>query len=139
MGKELDSSLPKYPSDKCLSSDSGSHYFVRVLNEIFRCKHCGAAKWQPSIYADAYDFSSSIMYVGIERAYAKELELRPRLAKVVKAIEDDFKLRHNVPDEVANIAMKALHKGVIRKSPRRRSRAKALEGRTPRRKYDYRD
>jgi hypothetical protein len=82
--KEYKSGTMKFPKAHCPKNKTGdSHLFTKVLSLtvaqdiIWLCTYCGVAKWLPTGFDEAREFSTLIGRVGIDKAYGIELEKRP--------------------------------------------------------------
>lgn len=93
--------LPRYPSDVCEGSCNHTHHFVRIVAEVFQCKYCGRAKWQPINIIDAVDFNQLVSGRGIEKAYRAVMEAHRGTVAIIKALEVEWKLRRNLDPKTA--------------------------------------
>lgn len=74
----------EYPDGHCLNGSP--HWFVEVLPQIFQCKHCSIAKWQPVMFYDAVRFGEEIHYIGIQEAYSKRLKRMRRVRSIITVL-----------------------------------------------------
>ncbi len=111
--------LPSFPTDGCSDSPTTAHYFCHIQLGVFRCKYCGASKWQPQDFPTAIDFSREAGKLGIQRAYSKRLSGHKATVALIVALQTDFVVRQNVNKEVADVVAK-----VIMPTVRRRAKSK---------------
>lgn len=73
-----------YPSLAC-SEDN--HYWVEVIDSVFRCKHCWNAKWQPRSFSEGIVFGDEIRIIGLEEAYAIRVGNDTKVMKALCMLE----------------------------------------------------
>lgn len=89
----------KYPESYCSCNPARTHWFKPMLGNIWRCKYCWAAKWQPGDWYSALVCSSDVEKLGIQAAYQKWLHYRPRAKRLLLKLEEMRVLRSMMPEE----------------------------------------
>lgn len=79
-------SIVKYPDQEC--AEGKTHYFIHVAFDIWICKHCKKAKWQPGIWTSALQFAESISRHGLEKAYERSLQTNPKIKEALEKLEE---------------------------------------------------
>ena len=62
------------------------HHYIEVAYEIFICKHCGYAVWQPHNYSTAVVYANEIERMGREKAYQKRLQRMPKVRELLEQL-----------------------------------------------------
>ena len=52
------------------------------------CKHCDTIQWLPGFLSDALNLSIDMKYYGIEPAYYKWIDARPKLRELLVKLQD---------------------------------------------------
>ncbi len=76
-----------YPSKQCNSNGKKGHYFVQLGSEIWRCKYCWTPLWQPASFAQAELFNDNVKKYGLEEAYNRVLNRKPRTKKLILELD----------------------------------------------------
>ncbi len=90
-----------YP-DKFCSNGTG-HHFVNLVGNIWWCKNCWAAKWQPMTVGEAFQFSSLVARKGIDFAYKVILDHNQDKRKLLVRLEEIRLVRKSSPDKEAGL------------------------------------
>ena len=92
----------RWPEPECPYSPTGSHHFVAhdsiSIGNLWVCKYCLATKWLPSGWTDCFNLSIDMRKYGIQRAYWKWLDRRPRLKELLVKLQDIGMLREKLPN-----------------------------------------
>ena len=67
-----------YPKNEC--TDGAGHWYVNLSSEIWWCKKCWVAKWQPADILTAREFGIRVNTVGVDRAYAEVMKQHKDIA-----------------------------------------------------------
>ena len=75
-----------YPDATC--SHGLSHHFREIVynSELFMCKQCGVAKWQPVTFTAAHAFAHSIQRNGLHKAYMMELDKHVWIKQLIRQV-----------------------------------------------------
>ena len=77
----------KYPSPMC--EVGGAHYFIQLHTEIWRCRKCWVAKWQPATWAEADALSWKLRgSKKIQEVYNYALKRKPMVKRVLVKLEE---------------------------------------------------
>ena len=78
------------------------HHYVEIVYEIFICKRCNNAVWQPHKYSTAVVYAYEIERLGREKAYKKRLQRMPSVGKLLEQLNagDMDALKDYVPQKV---------------------------------------
>jgi len=77
------------------------HHYVEVAYEIFICKHCKNAVWQPHNYSTAVVYANEIERKG-KRAYQDRMVRMPKVRELLERLNagDMDALKDYVPQKV---------------------------------------
>ena len=77
-----------FPAAYCTSSPSHAHYYIEVFPEIFKCKYCQEAKWQPTFIGVAAAFANEIRRVGLQKAYWRRVSRMPEVLDILYTLHN---------------------------------------------------
>lgn len=78
------------------------HHYLEVVHEIFICKYCGKAIWQPHNYPTAVVYANEVEKLGSKEAYKKRLQKMPKVNKLLNRLNagDLDVLKNYVPQKI---------------------------------------
>ncbi len=85
-----------WPGHSCPSSPTHAHYYVEIVKDIFRCKHCWTVVWQPSTLYEAIQFGEKARALGVNIAYLYFIESKPRVINALVMFNALRLVRHNM-------------------------------------------
>lgn len=92
----------RWPELECLYSPEGNHHFIAQSSiskgNLWVCKYCSATKWLPSDWVSCFDLSIDMRRHGIQEAYWKWLDNRPKLKELLVKLQDIGMLREKLPN-----------------------------------------
>ena len=79
-----------------------THHYVEVAYEIFICKRCNNAVWQPHNYSTAVVYANEIEKMGREKAYKKRLQRMPKVSMLLDSLNvgDMDAIKDYIPEKV---------------------------------------
>ena len=78
------------------------HHYVEVVYEIYVCKRCNNAIWQPHKYSTAVVYANEIERKGRKRAYQDRLVRMPKVRELLERLNagDMDALKDYVPQKI---------------------------------------
>lgn len=101
----------KYPNKQCSESPTGAHFFTILTGKIWRCKYCWVAMYLPTYWTDADNYGYDIHRMGIEKAYQKLIQNRPKVREMLVKLEEIRLLRKVMTEKELIVAIAAIITG----------------------------
>ena len=76
-----------YPETKCEVSPVEAHYYIVLTDGICVCRYCLKSVWLPRNLTDAINLTSSILKLGLQKAYKKALKDKPLIMEALTILE----------------------------------------------------
>lgn len=93
-----------YPAPYCELGPTNTHYYKNISGDIWRCKHCWRTMWLPHGWYEAKAFEESKHKLGMNIAYARALQRKPKTKQLLTRLEEVRTMREIMPkDELVRI------------------------------------